>query len=87
MIFETGVQQRVAPAKLSRVSAYNWLGAMAFLPAGYAIAGPLAMAIGVNTSLWIAAGWILVSTLVVLRVPSVRNVRRDEPPAAEAALA
>ena len=60
---------------------------MAFLPAGYAIAGPVATAIGVSTSLWIAAGWILVSTVVVLRVRSVRDVRRDVPAPVEAALA
>ena len=86
-IWETTLQRVIAPEKLSRVSAYNWMGAMAFLPLGYAIAGPVAMAIGVNTSLWIAAAWILVSTVAVLRVPSVRDVRRDEPPVPEAALA
>jgi len=58
--------------------------ALVFLPAGYAIAGPVAMGIGVSTSLWIAAGWILVSTVLVLRFPSVRAVRRDEPPAVQA---
>jgi hypothetical protein len=77
----------VRPDRLSRVSAYNWMGAMAVLPAGYAIAGPPAMAIGAKTSLRIAAAWILASTAVVLRVPSVRAVRRDDPAPAEAALA
>jgi predicted MFS family arabinose efflux permease len=84
VVWDTTMQARIRPDRLSRVSAYNWMGAMAFLPAGYAIAGPVAMAIGVDTSLWIAAAWILVSTAVVLRVPSVRDVRRDEPPTAEA---
>jgi hypothetical protein len=84
VVWETNLQARVRPDRLSRVSAYNWMGAMAFLPAGYAIAGPLAMAIGVNTSLWIAAGWILVSTVLVLRVPSVRDVRRDDSEAPQA---
>jgi MFS family permease len=87
VVWETTLQAHIRRDRLSRVSAYNWMGAMAFLPAGYAIAGPVAMAIGVSTSLWIAAVWILVSTAAVLRVPSVRAVRRDEPPAAEAALA
>jgi predicted MFS family arabinose efflux permease len=45
VIWETSIQQEVAPDKLARVSAYNWMGAMAFLPAGYAIAGPVADAI------------------------------------------
>jgi hypothetical protein len=89
VVWDTTLQARIRPDRLSRVSAYNWMGSMAFLPAGYAIAGPVAMAIGVNVSLWIAAGWILVSTVVVLHVPGVRSVRRGEPPApeTEAALA
>jgi MFS family permease len=73
VIFETAVQRGIEPSKLSRVSAYNWMGAMVFLPAGYAIAGPVASAIGISTSLWIGAVWLLVSTAVVL---SVREVRR-----------
>jgi predicted MFS family arabinose efflux permease len=89
VVWDTTLQAHIRPDRLSRVSAYNWMGAMAFLPAGYAIAGPVATAIGVNTSLWIAAAWILVSTAAVLRVPSVRTVRRAEPavPEAGAALA
>ena len=49
--------------KISRVSAYNWMGAMIFLPAGYAIAGPVADRIGISTSLWIGAAWIVVTTI------------------------
>lgn len=63
---------------LSRVSAYAWVGAMAFLPAGYALAGPLARAIGMSTTLWIGAAWILVTTAAVLCVPDVRNFRSRE---------
>jgi hypothetical protein len=73
VIFETAVQRGIEPAKLSRVSAYNWMGAMVFLPAGYAVAGPVASAIGISTALWIGAAWLVVSTAVVL---SVRDVRR-----------
>ena len=40
VVWETELQRTIAPSKLSRVSAYNWVGAMAFLPAGYAIACP-----------------------------------------------
>jgi hypothetical protein len=64
--------------RLSRVSAYNWMGAMAFLPAGYAIAGPVAAAIGVSTTLWIGAAWIVATTVAVLCVRDVRDVRRDD---------
>ena len=64
VIWETALQQTIAPEKLARVSAYNWMGAMVFLPAGYAIAGPVASVIGMSTSLWIGVVWIVVIDLV-----------------------
>ena len=73
VVWETELQRTIEPSKLSRVSAYNWMGAMAFLPAGYAIAGPVAAAIGVSTALWIGAVWLLVSTLFVYTVSDVRR--------------
>jgi hypothetical protein len=73
VVFETAVQRGIEPSKLSRVSAYNWLGAMVFLPAGYAVAGPVADAIGISTTLWIGAAWLLVSTLAVYAVREVRD--------------
>ena len=75
MIWETSLQRTIPPEKLSRVSAYNWMGAMAFLPAGYAIAGPVADAIGMSRTLVLGAIWIVVSTAAVLTVRSVRDFR------------
>jgi predicted MFS family arabinose efflux permease len=79
LVWETSLQRVIAPEKLARVSAYNWMGAMAFLPAGYAIAGPVAAAIGMSTSLWIGAAWIVATTAVVLCVRDVRDFRADVP--------
>ena len=73
VVFETALQRSVEPSKLSRVSAYNWMGAMAFLPAGYAIAGPVASAVGVSTALWVGAAWLLASIAVVVSVRDVRD--------------
>jgi MFS family permease len=75
VVWDTSLQSLIPRDKLSRVSAYNWMGAMIFLPAGYAIAGPVADRIGISTSLWIGAAWIVVTTIAVLSVPSVRNFR------------
>jgi predicted MFS family arabinose efflux permease len=83
VIFETALQRTIAPEKLSRVSSFDWLIAMSVLPLGYAIAGPVADAIGASTYLWIGAIWIVVSAVGVGFVPSVRNLRTDVP--AEAA--
>ena len=48
---------------------------MAFLPAGYALAGVIADAVGTAPYLVFGAGWILATTVLVLAVPSVRNFR------------
>jgi predicted MFS family arabinose efflux permease len=73
VLWDTALQRTIDPTKLSRVSAYNWMAAMAFLPAGYAIAGPVADAIGISTALWIGAAWLIVSLLAVLTVRDVRD--------------
>jgi MFS family permease len=75
VVWETSLQERIPREKLSRVGAYNWFGAMAFLPAGYAIAGPVARVIGMSTTLWIGAAWIVVTTALVLCVRDVRDFR------------
>jgi MFS family permease len=48
----TCMQRAVAPDMISRVSSYDYLGSLAFYPAGLALAGPLADAVGVTTVLW-----------------------------------
>jgi MFS family permease len=87
-VWQTTLQQRVPEEALSRVSAWDWMGSFAFLPLGLILAGPVSQAIGISTTLWISVGYLVVSTLAVLLVPSVRNLRRlDEPePRPEAAL-
>jgi predicted MFS family arabinose efflux permease len=81
VVYETGLQRTIAPEKLSRVASFNWVVAMSVLPLGYAIAGPVAQAIGASTYLWIGAIWVVVSALGVGLVPSVRNLRTDLPEA------
>lgn len=78
VVWDTTLQRKIAPEKLARVASYGWMGAMVFLPAGYALAGPIAMAIGLKTYLAIAAGWIVVSTLFVIRLRAVREVSLDD---------
>ena len=88
VVWDTSLQQQIAPEKLSRVSAYNWMGAMAFLPAGYALAGPVSDLIGMSTYLWIGAAWVVVTTSVVICVRGVREFRLAPPDAPrEAAVA
>ena len=78
VVWDTTLQRKVAPEKLARVASYGWMGAMVFLPAGYALAGPIAMAIGLKTYLTISAAWIVASTLFVIRLRAVREVGLEE---------
>jgi predicted MFS family arabinose efflux permease len=78
VVWDTTLQRKVAPQKLARVASYGWMGAMVFLPAGYALAGPIATVIGLKIYLLVAAGWIVVSTLFVIRLRAVREVGLEE---------
>ena len=61
---------------------------MAFLPAGYALAGPVSDLIGMSAYLWIGAAWVVVTTSVVICVRGVREFRLAPPDAPrEAAVA
>jgi MFS family permease len=77
-IFETTVQQHVPPESLSRVASIDWVLSIGLQPIGFALVGPTAEAIGISTTLAAAAVWGVVSTAVVLAVPSVRNLPRKE---------
>ncbi len=71
----TAMQEHVPRHALSRVSSYDWLGSWLFLPLGYVLIGPVAETIGYDETLLIAVGWTLASSLAILMIPSVRNLR------------
>jgi hypothetical protein len=80
----TCMQLEVAPEMISRVSSYDYLGSLAFFPAGLALAGPLADAFGVPAVLW---GGAAAAVGVAIAQVSVRDVRAPHAmgPAAEPA--
>jgi hypothetical protein len=79
-VWESTLQRHIPAASLSRVSAYDWFGSLAFRPVGMAIWGPISVAIGISTSLWVALGLFLATTLPLL---AVRNIRELPPAPAE----
>ena len=83
-LWDTTLQQHVPAAVLSRVSAYDWLGSAALIPLGYVLAGPLASALGISATMWLAAGWTIAGSAAVLAVPSVRRLRTAANQAPEA---
>lgn len=87
----TAVQQLIPNEFLARFRSYDYLLAFTAIPVGYAIAGPLASAIGTDPVLTIAAAVIVVSAIIPALLPAVRLVVRHEdgtitgPPAAATA--
>jgi MFS family permease len=70
----TVTQQRIPAQALSRVGAFNMVGAFAFGPVAFAAAGAVAAVVGARAVLGFGAVWAAFGTLVVFAVPSVRHM-------------
>jgi MFS family permease len=78
--FATTVEQRLIPADaLSRVGAFNMVGAFAFGPVAFIAAGPAAALFGPAAVLGFGAAWSAAMTLAVLAVPAVRQLPWPDP--------
>jgi hypothetical protein len=78
VFWETVMQEQIPGEALSRVSAYDALGSIIFIPLGAAVAGPVADRIGTGEALVGAGLLVIVTTAAVLFVDDVRNLRRRE---------
>jgi MFS family permease len=74
--WDVSLQSHVPPDRISRVYAYDWFGSMVFVPVGQALAGPLALAVGLETAPVVCGLVVVAATLAVLASPSVRSLRR-----------
>ena len=79
--WETALAYHIPPNALSRVSAYDWMGALAFVPIGYLVAGPLANAFGAREVLGI--GGVLGLLMLVLSLLPTSTRELGGPAAAE----
>ncbi|HEX6456684.1 MAG TPA: MFS transporter [Solirubrobacterales bacterium] len=77
ILYLTAVAQKIPRHSLSRVMAYDWFGSLALEPLGLALVGPLAVAIGIPTTLWLGAATITACIFAALLVPSVRRLEVD----------
>jgi MFS family permease len=73
--WETALARHIPAHALSRVSAYDWMGSLALLPVGYAIAGPLASAVGSRVVLGIGSAIGFVLLLIALAPRETRELR------------
>jgi MFS family permease len=80
----TVFQHEVPEHAQSRVASYDAFGSFVLSPLGAAIAGPLAVAVGTSSALWLAAAAILVGNLTMLRIPAVWNIQARPPEMAPA---
>jgi predicted MFS family arabinose efflux permease len=87
ILWAMAMQQNVPQEKLSRVSAYDALGSIVFVPLGLSLAGPVADAVGLTNALWGAGLLGTAATVAALGVRDVRELRRrdDEVPVVEPA--
>ncbi|SCD41232.1 Predicted arabinose efflux permease, MFS family [Streptomyces sp. DvalAA-14] len=70
------LHQEIPEEKMSRVSAYDWLGSVAMTPLAMAAAGPAADAFGRTRTLWGSAALVVLLTGAVLALPDVRRLER-----------
>jgi Transmembrane secretion effector len=82
-VWESTLQRHVPPSTLSRVSAYDWFGSMAFQPVGLALWGPIAASIGNDGALWLAFVLGVISVLALLAVRDIRTLPPYPEPAAQ----
>jgi MFS family permease len=73
----TVFQQQVPEHAQSRVASYDTLGSFVLMPVGMALVGPLADAIGIVETLWLALVVMWVSWAAILLLPSVWAIRRS----------
>lgn len=77
VLWYTTLQTKIPEQMLSRVSAYDHLGSIGLAPLGIVAAGFLYEALGYRSTLLIAAGLIIVPTLLALCVRDVRMMTSD----------
>ena len=75
VLWFTALQTHVPREALSRVSAYDAMGALMFGPIGLALAGPLVASVGLQTAFLAAAAVALVAILATMLSSSVRGLR------------
>ena len=73
-LWQTTLQRRIPQDVLARVSSFDWVVSLGFMPIGFVAFGPLAQAIGTATTLVVAGIVIAAANLLVALAPPVRGV-------------
>jgi MFS family permease len=79
--WETAMQQEVRPDRLARVWSFDGLLSIGLMPAGQALAGPLAAGLGLRATLVLVGALMCVPNLMVIFfVSEVRRLKRTNEP-------
>jgi MFS family permease len=79
-VYEAVLQREIPPERLARVTSFDWMVSLVFMPLGQTLAGPLAEIVGTDAVLVGAAALIAVACAVGIATPSVRALRGEAPP-------
>jgi MFS family permease len=77
-LWEVSLQEHVPAGALSRVSSWDYLSSSALMPVGTALAGPLAVAVGIRPTLLGMSALGVGAAVAYLAVPSVRSLPRGD---------
>ena len=86
-LWETTLQEQIPPAAISRVTSYDFFFSAGLSPLGVVIAGPVADAAGLETTLRAMSIIGVAAALACLAVPAVRSLTRPPPRPAPAGAA
>jgi hypothetical protein len=78
-LWQTVFQREVPERAQSRVSSYGEFGSLVLNPLGMAAAGPVAAAIGLDTTLWLTFAISVAAVAASAALPSVRAIRAPVP--------
>jgi DHA3 family tetracycline resistance protein-like MFS transporter len=87
VIWVTMIHRYVPTELLARVSALDWMVSIGLTPISFAIAGPIAEAIGVEATMIGAGVLAAIACFAFLAVPGIRDPERWEEDAARASAA
>ncbi|MFJ4675640.1 MFS transporter [Kitasatospora sp. NPDC088783] len=83
VLWETSLQVHIPERVLSRVSSYDHLIAVALMPLGLVLAGPLSESLGVRPTLFGMTALAVPVAFVLLALPAVRHLPASRPPEPE----
>ena len=78
-VWETTLGREIPAASLSRVTSFDWFTSVGLMPLGYALVGPLADAVGLDTAMFAATAIVASLAVASLLVRDIRSFEGGHP--------